>query len=209
MQHPIPESLTSELPEVPAELNESAAGGIVSRSACYKSPEQLAQETPRLAQLPPLQIVLTQETYIARRDQPLTLSGQITADLTEAEPSSVVLTQAEIKICFRDPQSAQVLLETRESILNQPIPTPVTCRLTLPSEFKTQLILGEITLYDLTSDPAIELANQSFTLTADADELLETIAEHPIADEAELEQSLESAANPTLPQSLLTLISLF
>ncbi len=191
---PIPESATSDLPEIPIEPD-AATGSSVDR--LLQITEQLAQETQRVAQLPPLQIVLTQETYIARRGQPLTLSGQI-IPVTEAE-ASVVLAQAEIKICFRDPQSAQVLLETRESILNQPIPTPITCRLTLPSEFKTQLILGEVTLYDLTSDPPIALANQSFTLTADADELLETIANHPIADEEELEQSLESAANPEPP----------
>ncbi len=192
---PIAASESVDLPDIPVE---SAAGMGSSVDRLMQITEQLAQEAQLLAQLPPLQIVLTQDTYIARRGQPLRLSGQITPIAT-AETPALVLTQAEIKICFRDPQSAQVLLETRESILNQPIPTPVICRLTLPSEFKTQLILGEITLYDLTSDPAIELANQSFTLTADADELLETIAEHPIADEEELEQSLESAANPEPP----------
>ena len=196
---PILESSTSDLPEVPAEAV-AATGSSVNR--LMQITEQL-EETQRLAQLPPLQIVLTQDTYIARRGQPLTLSGQITP-ITAAE-TSVVLAQAEIKICFRDPQSAQVLLETRESILNQPIPTPITCRLTLPSEFKTQLILGEVTLYDLTSESAIELANQSFTLTADADELLETIANRPIADEEELEQSLEAAANPEPPPEPLSL----
>ena len=196
----VPSQPIAESPDLPDAVEAaptepvSPSGSSVDR--LIEITDQLAQEHPPLAPLPTLQIVLTQETYIARRGQPLTLSGQITP-LTEAE-TFVVLAHAEIKICFRDPQSAQVLLETRESILDQSIPTPITCRLTLPSEFKTQLILGEVTLYDLTSDPAIELANQSFTLTADADELLETIAEHPIATEEELEQSL-SAVNPELP----------
>jgi len=59
------------------------------------------------------------------------------------------------------------------------------------------------------------LASQSFTLTADADELLETIADHPIADEEELERSLESAANaaekpsesPSLNLTFLNLVA--
>ena len=194
----------AELTDSPDAVEETSTEPVSTSESSVdrlmKITDQLAQEGQPLAQLPTLQIVLTQETYIARRGQPLTLSGQITP-VTGAE-TSVVLAHAEIKICFRDPQSAQVLLETRESILNQPIPTPVTCRLTLPSEFKTQLILGEVTLYDLTLNPAIELANQSFTLTADADELLETISDHPIVNEEELDQSL-SAANPkTLPESL-------
>ena len=194
----------AELTDSPDAVGETSTEPVSTSESSVdrlmKITDQLAQEGQPLAQLPTLQIVLTQETYIARRGQPLTLSGQITP-VTGAE-TSVVLAHAEIKICFRDPQSAQVLLETRESILNQPIPTPVTCRLTLPSEFKTQLILGEVTLYDLTLNPAIELANQSFTLTADADELLETISDHPIVNEEELDQSL-SAANPkTLPESL-------
>ncbi len=185
--------------ETPAEPI-SAAGSSVDR--LLQITEQLAQETDRSEQLPPLQIELTQATYIARRGQPLTLSGQIAP--LEAE-TAVLLTHAEIRICFRDPQSAKILLETRESILNQSIPTPITCSLTLPSEFKTQLILGEVTLYDLTSEseePPV-LASQSFTLTADADELLETIADHSVADEEELERSLESAAKAAekLPES--------
>ncbi len=202
----VPSQPIAELPDLPNAVEEtptepvSPSGSSVDR--LMKITDQLAQKNQPLAQLPTLQIVLTQETYIARRGQPLMLSGQITP-VTEAE-TSVVLAHAEIKICFRDPQSAQVLLETRESILNQPIPTPVTCRLTLPSEFKTQVILGEVTLYDLTSNPAIELANQSFTLMADADELLETIAERPIANEEELEQSL-STANPEPPPESLNL----
>ena len=188
---PTPSS-TSDLSEAPAD----AASPGLSVDRLVQITAQLAQENQRPAQLPTLQIILTQETYIARRGQPLTLSGQITPVVEEQ--SALMFAHAEVKICFRDPQSAQILLETRESILNQPIPTPITCRLTLPSEFKTRLILGDITLYDLTSDPAIELAHQSFTLTADADELLETIAEHPMGNEEAL-QSLESATNPAPP----------
>jgi hypothetical protein len=186
--------------ETPAE-SVNVAGSSVDR--LLQITEQLAQESDRSDQLPPLQIVLTQDTYIARRGQPLTLSGQI-IPVDEAE-TPVLLAHAEIRICFRDPQSAKTLLETREPILNQSIPTPITCSLTLPSDFKTQLILGEVTLYDLISQSEEQpvLASQSFTLTADADELLETIADHPIADEEELERSLESAANAAdkLPES--------
>ncbi len=179
------------LEETPVE-SVNVAGSSVDR--LLQITEQLAQESERSDQLPPLQIVLTQDTYIARRGQPLTLSGQI-IPVNEAE-TPVLLTHAEIKICFRDPQSATTLLETREPILNQSIPTPITCSLTLPSDFKTQLILGDVMLYDLAlSEEPLVLASQSFTLTADADELLETIADHPIADEEELERSLESAAH--------------
>ncbi|WP_068816873.1 hypothetical protein [Phormidesmis priestleyi] len=198
--------------ETPAE-SVNAAESSVDR--LLQITEQLAQESGQASQLPPLQIVLTQDTYIARRGQPLTLSGQIIP--VDQSETPVLLTHAEIRICFRDPQSAKVLLETRKPILNQSIPTPITCNLTLPSDFKTQLILGEVTFYDLTlasEEPSV-LASQSFTLTADADELLETIADHPIADEEELERSLESAANaaekpsesPSLNLTFLNLVA--
>lgn len=196
--------------ETPAE-SVNAAESSVDR--LLQITEQLAQESGQASQLPPLQIVLTQDTYIARRGQPLTLSGQIIP--VDQSETPVLLTHAEIRICFRDPQSAKVLLETRKPILNQSIPTPITCNLTLPSDFKTQLILGEVTFYDLTlasEEPSV-LASQSFTLTADADELLETIADHPIADEEELERSLESAASaadklPESPNLSLTFLNL-
>jgi len=196
--------------ETPAESVNAAESSV---DLLLQITEQLAQESGQASQLPPLQIVLTQDTYIARRGQPLTLSGQIIP--VDQSETPVLLTHAEIRICFRDPQSAKTLLETREPILNQSIPTPITCSLTLPSDFKTQLILGEVTLYDLTlaSEESSMLASQSFTLTADADELLETIADHPVADEEELERSLESAASaadklPESPNLSLTFLNL-
>lgn len=133
-------------------------------------------------ELPPLSIALVQDTYIARRGQTLTLSGKILSSAQAEMP--LVLTHAELSVCLRDPQSAEILLETREIIENQFLPSDLTYQLTLPSVLKTRLIIGEITLRDVMEAGTPILASQTFTLTADVQELLDAVAtERVIAEE--------------------------
>ncbi|MGV0025188.1 hypothetical protein [Phormidesmis priestleyi] len=162
--------------------------------------EQTAESSESIVQiLPPLQITLTQETFVAHRGQRLTLTGQIAP--VEAISTGLMLSLAELKASLRDPQSSDVWLETCELILNQPLPMPLAFELALPDKFKARLLLGEFTIYDLSQDsqaPSV-LANQSFTLTADASDLLDSVSEEMAPDEEALEQALEASANPPKP----------
>jgi hypothetical protein len=166
---------------------------IPSESISSSDPQEVAPE------LPPLQITLTQETFVAHRGQMLTLTGQIAP--IGASPSALMLTSAELKAALRDPQSSDVLLETCELILNQSLPMPLAFELALPADFKARLLLGELTLYDLSqpSQAPSVLTNQSFTLTADASDLLESVSDEMAINEEALEQALEASANPTPP----------
>ncbi|MBW4542498.1 MAG: hypothetical protein KME43_25705 [Myxacorys chilensis ATA2-1-KO14] len=172
-----------------------------------------------LPSLPPLQIELTQSTYIARRGETLVLTGQITP--TEEVAGDVpMLASALLNVVLRDPQSGETLLETQAAIASQALPTDLTYQLTLPSELTTQLVLGEVTLYDMTPDEESEsfglmrsasriLASQPFTLTADAADLLDAIAkqaasnlaaqEAEAARQAEASEQLRLAAETTTP----------
>jgi hypothetical protein len=98
---------------------------------------------------PPLQIELAQDTYVVHRGQTLVLRGRVSPaeEVTDGLPT---LVSARLKVVLRDPQSAKVLLETQEPIQSQALPMDLTYQLTLPSELRTQLILGEVTLYDAT-----------------------------------------------------------
>jgi hypothetical protein len=191
-----------------AELVPSVTSSSVDR--LRQITEQMADQRAETAELeisepiqglplPPLQITLTQETFVAHRGQLLTLTGQIVP--VEASSSALLLFSAELKASLRDPQSSDVLLETCELIVSQSLPMPLSFELALPANFKARLLLGELTLYDL-SQPAQApsvLANQSFTLTADAGDLLESVSEELAIDEEALEQALEASANPTRP----------
>ncbi|KAM3098720.1 hypothetical protein ACKFKF_16745 [Phormidesmis sp. 146-12] len=160
---------------------------------------QTAESAQLVAQaLPPLQITLAQETFVAHRGQTLTLTGQIASVETSF---GLMLSSAELKAALRDPQSSDVLLETCELILNQPLPMPLAFELALPVDFRARLLLGELTLYDLSqpSQAPSVLVTQSFTLMADASDLLESVSEGMAPDEESLEQALEASANPSQP----------
>ncbi|MBW4419301.1 MAG: hypothetical protein KME13_08725 [Myxacorys californica WJT36-NPBG1] len=168
--------------------------------------------------LPPLQIELTQSTYIARRGETLVLTGQITA--TEEVAGDVpMLASALLNVVLRDPQSGETLLETQAAIASQALPADLTYHLTLPSELTTQLVLGEVTLYDMTPDEESEsfglmrsanriLASQPFTLTADAADLLDAIAKQAAsnlaAQESEATRQAEASEQHRLAAETTT-----
>lgn len=163
------------------QMSESIADEVLSEYDLLPESEENAPEpeiVPAIARaLPPLEISLEQDNFVARRGETIVLSGAIApADDAIAAPSN--LNQAVVKVILRDPQSSEILLETEEPMQNQSLPTDLTYWVTLPSTLKTRLILGEILLQDVSQPEPQLLARQSFSLTADLAELLETIAEH-------------------------------
>ena len=159
-------------------------------------------------ELPPLSIALVQDNYVVQRGQTLTLSGQIVP--TSETDMPLILTQSELSICLRDPQSAEILLETREAIENQLLPSELTYRLTLPAVLKTRLIIGEMTLRDVMTEGKPVLASQAFTLTADTQELLDAVNAMRHIEDTEGEPAIAnsviaSAPTPSKPASPLNL----
>jgi hypothetical protein len=159
-----------------AQLSGEMADEVLSEYDLLPSQELVLPEpTPLVAQeLSPLAIALEQDNFVARRGDTIVLSGEI-APTNTATTSR--LHHAVVKVILRDPQTSKVLLETEESMRDQDLPTDLTYWVTIPATLSTRLVLGEILLQDLTSPEPQLLATQSFTLTADLAELLETIAE--------------------------------
>lgn len=152
-------------------------------------------------------IALVQDTFIANRGEPLTISGQITSEeLTEID-------HAELRICLRDPQSSKMLLETREMLQNEALPFQLKYRVTLPIELKTQVILGEITLHDLRVEGHPALATQSFSLMSAVDELVDAMHEAKRGDHKMAEDMLDlpttrpTAAHPPLNLTFLNFVT--
>ncbi|HEY9806344.1 MAG TPA: hypothetical protein V6D04_07225, partial [Candidatus Obscuribacterales bacterium] len=183
--------------------------------AASSTPELIA--TPDAAVEPsvpenlPLQLVLAQSAYMTSWGRPFTLSGRLELGQESRStaianlPASASSGEGELQVCLSDPQSAQVLVEVRQPIASQQLPYVFDCTLEIPLSCKTRLLLGEVAFYRSTAptgspdaatlSTADAAAIQSFTLTADVDELLDAIA----ADLSE-EQLLDLPL-PTAPES--------
>ncbi len=167
----------------------------------------LEPASPAIAYTSDIALVLEQETYVARRGQPLTLFGVIRS----VDANAAILERAQLRVCLQDPQTAATLLETCETIEHQSLPFELTYCVTLPAELKTQLILGEVTLHDLSVEAEPILASQAFTLMADVDELLNAVNALQDSDGTALDRQsaerLESAppsveqARPRMPNA--------
>jgi len=153
---------------------------------------------------------LEQETLVAHRGQSLTLSGQVDfLDITqhnEAETASDVpsVLQGTLRICLRDPQNSQLILDLRHPLPEQGLPLSFSYTFDLPANCQTRLILGEVILYDATPTA---LASQPFSITVDLEELLGTLLGRTSNDGMSLvttpspaEEEIETAE---LPEALL------
>lgn len=200
---PIAVSAVDRLRQIAEQMSDPIADEVLQdfELATEPAPIALPAHSTASVELPPLQIALTQETYVAHWGQSLTLSGHI-ALAADQETSTAMLSSAELKVSLRDPQSSEVLLESCELVLNQPLPAPLTFELSLPARFKPRLLLGEIALYNLAkaSEAPAFLTSQSFTLTADASDLLESVSRDLAADEDALDRFASPNAE-SLPTS--------
>lgn len=152
----------------------------------------------------PVQLTLDQTAYIARWGRPFTVSGFVErAQQSEGTGVGQLTAQTswrgEVYVCLRDPQSAQVLVETRQAIATQVLPYPFSCTVEIPLDCRTRLLLGEVTLHPAnTAQDAAALPTQEFTITADLDELLEAIAAD-IPEDDLLDLPVESPPPPVAP----------
>lgn len=129
-------------------------------------PNPLANAAPD--PIRPLQLVLSQDAYVARRGQSLNVAGRVVGMQGDDLPASV------LHLCLRDPQSGQVLLEEWQELAGGRLPTPFEIILRLPAAQTTRLFVGELSL-QADQSPHL-LAHLAFTVTTDVDELLEAIA---------------------------------
>ncbi|MFB2981013.1 hypothetical protein [Microseira sp. BLCC-F43] len=155
-------------PQAAANAKEIVASDTTT-SESTASPE--ARENPEIP--PMLAIALDNDTYVARQDGVLTVSGQVESLDAVGQPLPVT----ELKIYLRDPQNYQVVAERQQMLLAGNLPVRFTCKVNIPPQVNTRLILGEIALKVAGETPAPQvLTTASFTVTADVTALLSAIA---------------------------------
>lgn len=124
-----------------------------------------------------LQLSLNRDTYMRRRGQPITLSGRV--EVTGAPAAPVPLKGAKLHVQLRDPQTSQVLVNLQQSLPQLVPPVPFSCGLEIPADSQNSLILGEIALYEGTSE-AVDA--KSFSIAPDVEDLLDAIDEDLIKE---------------------------
>ncbi len=148
------------------------------------TPELLSQDeqvTDSSATQPPPLLLLTldQDTYIARWGQALEINGHIELkekiDLGLVETFSSKRLQAiALLIELRSPLESKILTQVRQPLPDQELPFTINTSIDIPAECESKLILADISLYGRFADVGeiIQLASESFTITADVTELL-------------------------------------
>lgn len=128
--------------------------------------------------LPQLQVVLEQETYIIQRGEVVALAGRIEyLDPTDAISQAQRLSVSELRVRLYDPQTSEMLMDEVYPIDNRMLPFPFSGTVSLPEHYQTYLVLGELIFQGSAggSEPQV-LARQSFNVTTDLHELMESIA---------------------------------
>jgi hypothetical protein len=128
-------------------------------------------------------LTLDEESLVARRGEPLTISGQVDIldvnQLSSGKASSELNAVFQGTLCYelRDPQSSRVLLHLQQPLPEQSLPLAFCHTLEIPPDCPTRLILGKVSLYSGRGSESISaaLASQPFSVAADLEELLGAI----------------------------------
>jgi hypothetical protein len=177
------------------------------------------------ANLSGLGITLDAEALVARREEPLTISGQVNIlegdrlNGRQGDSTSNPVFQGTLRYQLRDPQTSQVLIDVQQSLPEQALPLAFSHSLEIPPDCHTRLFLGNATLYSSTSVP---LASQPFSVTADLDELLGAIlpgtkvmpvakmlvhSDTPAASQEDNQAEPPQTASPSLSQAFVDLVN--
>lgn len=139
-----------------------------------------AQVTDSLATQPPplLSLTLDQDTYIARWGQALTINGYIElkekTDYLIETFSSKSLSAIALLIELRSPLESKIFTQVRQPLPDRELPFTINTSIDIPADCESKLILADISLYGRFAavGEVIQLASQSFIITADVTELL-------------------------------------
>jgi hypothetical protein len=157
--------------------------------------ETIELTSPQASSWQGLTLNLSTDAHTAKRGETLTIAGLVEMlDVNSNELASNNF-QGSLRYQLRDPQSSQLLLDVQHALSTQELPLAFSHDLEIPA-CNTRLMLGKVTLYDET---AVALTSQPFTITADLDELLESIIPGtkvmPVAKMLVLANNFESLEN--------------
>ncbi|MFN6560599.1 MAG: hypothetical protein RMY28_012400 [Nostoc sp. ChiSLP01] len=214
------ENIGSDRPISPVWLKGETVEQILQNliELALPTPEPLSEDekvidSSETQQLPPLLLTLDRDTYIARWGQALTINGRVeleektNLELAETlSPKSVC--GLELKIELRSPLESQILTQLRQPLPDQELPFNINTSIDIPAECESKLILADISLYGKFTETSevTQLANQSFTITADVTELLTITAATKFSTSSnEVITTSASSTNFTQPQATVKL----
>ncbi|MBE9078081.1 hypothetical protein IQ241_12390 [Romeria aff. gracilis LEGE 07310] len=125
-------------------------------------------------------VSLRQQAYVAQRQKPLMIAGQVYLDTNVQAPA---LLDGQLWIRLRDPQTGRPILETHRRLQAATLPVDFKVQVQLPEIAETRVILGEVLLRLGAAEPQQPaLAAAAFTITVGLDSLLEILANHTELD---------------------------
>ncbi|MEB3355175.1 MAG: hypothetical protein VKK04_00405 [Synechococcales bacterium] len=155
-----------------------------------------------------IHISIERDAYVLHRHQPFTVAGQLEA-IAPDQPSRPL--DAKLRLCLTDPQTGRRLLVQDQVMRISRLPHRFTCAIAQPALPKTHLLLGQLLLIDgraTVEDDDTVWASQSFVVTTDLSDLLDTVAQGTPQFEVQpppeflppQEQAASPSARVTIPE---------
>ncbi|MEL6855721.1 MAG: hypothetical protein AAFO83_11525, partial [Cyanobacteria bacterium J06607_13] len=120
-------------------------------------------------------IFLKQQAFLARPDQPMTITGQVQS----LSPISHDETASQLWLRLQNPETAQVIMEAHRPLSLARLPADFKVKIQLPANVMTRVVLGEVSLRSAdidTGETAELLSSTAFTITAGIAQLLDDLA---------------------------------
>ena len=138
-------------------------------------------------------ISLQQQAFLARRNQSMTITGQVQAlvDTPQIQGAS------QLWLRLQNPETAQVIMDAHWPLSRDRLPADFKVKIQLPTNVRTRVVLGEVSLRSASVDgnePAKILSSTAFTITAGIALLLDDIANK---DHGEFEEEISVVFDDT------------
>jgi hypothetical protein len=158
---------------------------LIQAQAQLQSQFAIQSTDASTAEIQLYRVSLKQQAYLARRNQPMTITGKVhslSAALSEAISQSAYEEASQLWIRLQNPETAQVIMEAHRPLSLARLPADFKVQIQLPTNVQTRVILGEVSLrtaanLNEASHPSQILASTAFTITAGIDQLLEAIVD--------------------------------
>jgi len=126
-------------------------------------------------------IVLQQQAFLARRNQAMTITGQVQSLVNTPQIQGA----SQLWLRLQNPETAQVIMEAHRPLSLDRLPADFKVKIQLPTNVRTRVVLGEVSLRSASVDsnePAKVLSSTAFTITAGIALLLDDIANRDLGE---------------------------
>ena len=141
----------------------------------------------------PEQIVLTLDQDILVRNQqtPMVVSGYIEIPNEQENSTTNQLFYGQLSYQVRNPQTSEIVINIQHDLPPQTLPIQFNHQLEITPEQEIPLLLGEVIISSQIDDIAIILAKQTFHITAEVNQLWESVADSQSDEDAKSTESTD------------------